>query len=202
MSRGDDAPRLTAELLEELEGRWRDLGVPIAEQLRSGLSREQIHVLTAPLDLHVPSEALVWWGWHDGAVGGTAAGQAFPGWWLPSLAEAVARARWELNEAVGLAGERAQTLLWRSSWLPIMSAMDGNYGAVDCSLPPDLPSPVFYTDRESVAKFEPRVPSIGTLICWWIDAIDTGVTRFDTATARWRHDPKRLDDQRARSGLL
>jgi hypothetical protein len=52
---------LTVELLEELKARWRDLGAPIAEQLRPGLSQEQIDAIVAPLGLHVPSEALVWW---------------------------------------------------------------------------------------------------------------------------------------------
>lgn len=61
MTPRDDAPRLTVELLEELKARWRDLGAPIAEQLRPGLSQEQIDAIVAPLGLHVPSEALVWW---------------------------------------------------------------------------------------------------------------------------------------------
>jgi hypothetical protein len=40
------------------------------------------------------------------------------------------------------------------------------------------------------------------LIRWWIDAIDAGISSYDTATTQWRHDFKRLDPERSRTGLV
>jgi hypothetical protein len=54
-------------LLDELGGRWRDLGAPISDALRPGLTDAEIGALTAPLGLVLPEEARRWWRWHDGA---------------------------------------------------------------------------------------------------------------------------------------
>lgn len=197
-----DAPRLTLELLARLEGRWRDIGAPIAQHLRPGLSAERIDEIVAPLGLTVPAEARVWWGWHDGASASTRPdGEPFPGWWFPSLGAAVSQAEWERREAVALAGEDAEKLLWRASWLPVATDIGGNHAALDCAAPPDEPSPVYYADREGGAeKFEPRAASLGLMIQWWIDAIDSGAAHFDGG--RWHRDFARFDADRARSGLL
>lgn len=87
--------------------------------LRPSLSEAQIDEIAAPFGMALPPEASVWWGWHDGTQDGRRPyAEPFPGWWLPGLGDALEQARWEWNEAVGLAGERAETLMWRSSWLP------------------------------------------------------------------------------------
>jgi cell wall assembly regulator SMI1 len=59
-------PLLTEDLLEHLAERWRALRAPIANSLRPGLSEAEMEALVDPLGLRLPTEARVWWGWHDG----------------------------------------------------------------------------------------------------------------------------------------
>jgi hypothetical protein len=51
-------------------------------------------------------------------------------------------------------------------------------------------------------KFEPRIPSIGTLVRWWIEAIDDGAVWYDRDQARWQRESNRLDAKRLGTGLL
>ena len=61
--------RLSIELLDELEQRWRAQDAPIADQLQPGLSHAAMDALVAPLGLRLPDEPRVWWSWRNGARG-------------------------------------------------------------------------------------------------------------------------------------
>ena len=139
------------------------------------------------------TEARVWWGWHDGVTASTRPeGESFPGWWFPSLHDAATQAEWERNEASALVGRDAENLIWRSGWLPILTDIGGNHAVLDCTAPPDGPSPVYYADREGgPEKFRPRAPTFGALIAGWIEAIDRGAAHYDGT--RWHRDYGRLN---------
>jgi hypothetical protein len=64
----DAALVLDAELLGELERRWRDQGWPGVDWLQPGLDDGEIDAMTSPLGLRLPLEARRWWGWRDGLV--------------------------------------------------------------------------------------------------------------------------------------
>ena len=145
----------------------------------------------------------MWWGWHDGASARTRPkAEPYPGWWLGSLTSAVAQARWEWEEAYGLLGDQAETLLWRRSWLPIMTGMAGEHAVIDCAVAPEKPSAVCYFDREMADKFVPRAPSVGTIIGWWIDVIDAGFVSYNRSTDRWERDFARIEARYPEAKLL
>jgi hypothetical protein len=185
---------LTVDLLEDLAGRWRSFGAPVAESLRPGLADDEVDALTAPLERSLPPEARTWWAWHDGASGLSREFEPWPGTWLVPLERAVENSRWEWREASGLAGEEhAKELLWRPTWLPLLTTGIGDHITVDCA-ESDVVSPVYYAERESgVAKFEARAPSIGTMVSWWIEGFDSGACRWSQAERRWELDSDRLN---------
>lgn len=82
---------LDQNLCEQLKQRWILQGAPLVEHLRAGLGVTEIDALTSPLGLRIPIEARRWWGWHDGAGGGTdpLLGKLGPGREFLSLSQAV-----------------------------------------------------------------------------------------------------------------
>jgi hypothetical protein len=202
-------PLLTEGLLEELAERWRAAGAPIADSLRPGLSDAEMDALVAPLGLRLPHEARVWWGWHDGARPSDRLGVSWelgPGFGFFSLGEAVAlyhemrelfRDIWA-DEDPGMVD-----YWWRPSWLPITECR----GAVrcDCAVSEDAPTPIYWAyshDHDADGLTNPKVGSFGTLVCWWIEALDSGGWRYDPEANRWQHLPELLPPERTRSGLV
>ena len=55
-----------AELLDEWEGRLRELGASCVEHLRPGLSRRDVDNLSDAAGVHLPDDAAFMWMWHDG----------------------------------------------------------------------------------------------------------------------------------------
>ena len=55
-----------AELLDEWEGRLRELGASCVEYLRPGLSRRDADNLFVAAGVHLPDDAAFMWMWHDG----------------------------------------------------------------------------------------------------------------------------------------
>ena len=67
------------------------------ERLEPGLAGEEMDALTAPLGLRLPTEARLWWGWHDGVAASQVRyeheREAAPGWPYFPLEESIARCR-------------------------------------------------------------------------------------------------------------
>lgn len=54
------------QALVGFEARLRDLGVPVVDRLRPGLSREQVERISAEFRVHLSEDAAALWMWHDG----------------------------------------------------------------------------------------------------------------------------------------
>ena len=65
----------------------------------------------------------------------------------------------------------------------------------DCSVPEGAPTPIRQVDLEFFnGAAEPAAPSLGTVVSWWIDALDRGAWTYNLALQRWEEDPSRLAD--------
>jgi cell wall assembly regulator SMI1 len=186
-------PRLLDDaLLDELEGRWRELGAPIAKALRPGLSDEQMDVLTAPFGVRLPREARRWWAWHDGATAapGREPELIGPGISFLPLVDAVTRREMIKGVLRDAVGEQIGPG-WKQTWLPLNSS---KYSVViDCQVAFEDPVPVYSFSFEFGATREPGCRSIGELVTIWIGAIDRGAWSFNRAEGRWEYDWERLD---------
>jgi cell wall assembly regulator SMI1 len=199
------SPLLSAEMLTELEHQWSLQGAPLLEHLRTGLSGQEMDALVAPLDLRLPLEARIWWGWHDGATTNgrpsvrrtVGAGLEY----LP-LAEAVEQyraCREASQEVAGTAGQprplSEPEYWWAPQWFPISLTGYGGVVACDCSVGNARPTPIrmiWWAGRESFA--EPVTQSFGQMVSWWIDALKTGVWRYEAGRDAWQVNHDLLDD--------
>jgi cell wall assembly regulator SMI1 len=187
------APLLTEDLLEALAARWREQGAPIAGDLRPGLDDTALDAATAPLELRLPIEARVLWGWHDGTETSLTSHAIGLDLIFLSLDNAVKRYRKEV--AAG----------WQVSWFPVAVRGDGAVMACDCSTPGAAPAPIHYVhwDKSGSGSRVPVAPSLGTVATWWIEAIDSGAWHYNPQRERWVSDPGRLPDPSLeRTGLV
>jgi cell wall assembly regulator SMI1 len=200
---------LTGDLLDELEGQWRRQRAPLAAGLRPGLTDQDIDDLTAPLEIRLPREARMWWQWHDGAgsTGGLAVDRELgPGLAFYSLREAVELCRQMrdmFRDIWAADGPEVVDYWWRPTWFPISERR----GAIrcDCAVADDQPTPIYWAyshDHDAEGLTKPRVDSFGTMVRWWIDALETGAWSYDTDAHRWAHNPELVPAARERSGLV
>jgi cell wall assembly regulator SMI1 len=202
---GPHSPLLSPGMLDDLEQQWQIQGAPVLEHLRPGLAGPETDAIVAPLGLRLPVEARTWWSWHDGAntKGGPAVlrtiGAGFE--YLP-LAEAAEQYRL-CREASVQAAETARQAgpasepeyWWAPHWFPVTLTGYGGVVACDCSVDSGGPTPirmVWWAGRESFA--EPVAQSFGQMVSWWIDALKTGVWRYEEGPKQWRVNHERLDD--------
>jgi cell wall assembly regulator SMI1 len=176
------APILTEDLLEQLAERWRTLRAPIATSLRPGLADNEIDALVAPLELRLPHEARVWWGWHDGTETGLIS-HGIGNHIVPlQLAQAVARYRELLQVAAEVTADDetfAPGDYWRHEWFPFAAPRRADL-ACDCAVPEGAPTPIRHVEFELPAQSqEPVAPSLGAVVSLWIEAIDSGAWTFD-----------------------
>jgi hypothetical protein len=57
---------LDGALLDRFDASLRALGAPIVDAWAPGVSDGEIDALMLPLGVDLPTEARVWWGWHNG----------------------------------------------------------------------------------------------------------------------------------------
>ncbi len=206
----EDAPLLTVELLEALAARWQAIGAPVADLLQPGLSDEEMDHLTEPLGLHVPYEARVWWGWHDGAPSDRKPFQreiSGAGWKFFSLSRAVQEAEVQRRRAEDIAGSReeAERILWRWAWLPLSDDYHGGVIYVDGTADPDEgPTPIYYTEPEIGTRRadRPSARSFGEMVTWWIEAFDDGIYGYDAEQQCWTYDFERLSLEREKTFIV
>lgn len=198
---------LSAELLDSLLMRWRRLGAPIAEALLPGLVEEEMRRIADRAGLRLPRELRVWWGWRNGVRDG--------GWRKtgrivhdPSARDlGPKRVPLSLEQAVDLTLEYRRVAeeiadseppptrpgvrdrLWRPEYLPLLFS---DYQiVVGTGVKDDAPVPV-HTHHWQEGRTPPKLPSLGDLICLWIDAIDRGAWTYDVAERRWTWHHGRL----------
>jgi hypothetical protein len=88
------------------------------------------------------------------------------------------------KHAVEAWGERAE-YWWRTSWFPITERL----GAIrcDCAVDEGAPTPIYYADShddDAGGLTTPRVDSFGTMVSWWIQALESGAWRYVSARAQ------------------
>jgi len=205
---------LDEALLEELGARWRDQRAPIAERLQPGLSDGEMDALTAPVGLHLPAEARIWWGWHDGVPAdpsGLMVYRQIGGAGLPYLPLADAVTEYRRRRALAAEStreapadsERARVdFWWDPTWLPVTYSGHGSAVAIGCEVPPGTPSPVRVVDWEDMSDSRSIVtPSLRTVVTWWIEALDSGSFRYDQDRNVWTGDPDATPPERRRYGI-
>jgi cell wall assembly regulator SMI1 len=199
-------PILTEALLDELEARWRAQSAPIVGQLRSGIDDATMAELAAPLGLTVPAEVRTWYRWHNGATETEwrkDVEMCGMGWRFFSLERATkeaVRRRAMALKACNQDQEEADQSFWRWAWLPLADNQHGGVMFVDGRASSDPPrTQVIYTEPEIGTDTPPAAPSLGQVVTWWIEAIDTGLYAYDSARDRWYFDVDARDqvDQRA-----
>jgi hypothetical protein len=194
-------PLLTIELLGDFERRLHEHGVPIKDILAPGLSDAEMAARVHPLPLELSREARVWWGWHNGTlpVEDYRYGLIAPGRYLVPLERAVA----DYRENRLLAEERARAggspeVWWDPKWIPLLSPDNGTTIACDCSVGPRDPSPlhVVWWKLPDYDRPQRASDSLGQMIVWWIEAIDSGMWHYDRDAAIWRRDHRAIPPQR------
>lgn len=194
------AETLTPQLLGELETRWRQMRAPIAAGLGPGLDDREIERLTAGFPRPLPSEPRTWWGWRTITPIDVPWNTAMTGapWRFTALEAAVAEARRERLE-----DSAYDATLWRPSWLPVARDLGGNYLVVDCDVASGEPCPIHFVDSEYSPDIgEVVAPSLGTVVRWWLEAIDDGATAYDAEAGEWWYDEDPLRPEHRASGVV
>ena len=189
---------LAKDLLDELGARWEARSLPLLDLLQPGLSDRQISEVEASLGLRLPTEARLWWSWHDG---------------VPATAVRFGRERsfgpgfeyLPLSEAVQLYGKQRELSVeaaegndppmddphywWAPSWFPITRSGSGEVVVVDCNAAPGEPTPVRLIDWWLEDFHEVRTASLREVVAEWIDAFDTGRWRWvNEGGGRWERE--------------
>jgi SMI1/KNR4 family protein SUKH-1 len=202
---GVDPPHLSLDQLEALKARWRAQEVPLLDRLQPGLSDERMDELTGALGLRLPTEARTWWRWHNGVkmTGGLKVlGELGPGRWFYSLEDAVNLYRF-MRKITAEIWEDEADFHWRPEWFPITDA----YGPIrcDCSVPEGAVTPIYWAfshDYDERGLTDPRVPSFGTMVDWWLEALDAEWWHYDRSRENWVYVWERIPRERAGRGLV
>ncbi len=108
------------------------------------------------------------------------------------------------REVAAKASKHTDDEFWRDEWFPMFAAPPV---VCDCSVPRGEPTPVrcvdYHGDPEG-AYFRGEAParSLGELVRWWIETIDSGGWTYVPRYQAWERDDERCDAWRLRAGLL
>lgn len=154
---------LTLELLERMNETLLRVGAAIADRWEPGLTREQMDALTEPHGFRLPSEAALWWAWHNGASGADLMPDRHPRT-LESVMRNFEKVEGGMSDAWGLT--RLVAVVNGQPWLWF-----------DCRGGPDAPVPV-YTGYKAE---RPRVAaeSIGDMVLILIAGLEAGAYSTD-----------------------
>lgn len=202
---------LTEPMLERLFEGWRHAGAPIVQSLRPGLDEREIDATTSELRLRLPVEARTWWAWHDGASSTMTSHALGLGFLYLPLSKAVALYRqWraiahESVDPASLDPERDADDIWHPSWFPISKGGDGTTVACDCSVDEGAPSPIrsVHWSKRVGRSAVPVADSLGTVVSWWIEALEDGTWTYDHKRQGWNSNSAQfVDVDREATGLL
>lgn len=200
---------LDDQLLTRLEAQWHELHLPLVSRLAPGLSHREIDELTAPIGLRLPTEALVWFGWHNGTLPTTddmdverwfGLGRAF----VP-LQEAISdyEVRLSIAETACEDFDVAPSCYWNRSWFPVVGGEIAL--ACDCSVARGAPTPIRAMDFHTMKPEEfavVRAPSFGEMVERWIAAYEEGLWTYDATAAMWRKGQRLMTHGERISRLL
>ena len=95
-------------------------------------------------------------------------------------------------------------LTWRESWFVLMTDSHGGAAVIDCARSAPR-SPVFYDEPEDfdlAYHDEMAVPSIATVVDWWLAAVQAGMTGFDPARGEWWYDWRAIPSERELTRMI
>lgn len=191
-----DRRRFTA-LLERLEARWLQQGAPIAFALAPGLTAGAIEARVGQLAYPLPDEARWWFSWHNGVVArapGKEQGQrARLG---PSTFEALSLEEsvrfYHRNIVIARETVRSDDVpvsaYWDTSWFPIAASLHSSFLTVDCSVPPNEPTPIRVVEGQDERRAQVLAGSLSEVIELWIRMFELGVLWFDMGRDEWKFD--------------
>jgi hypothetical protein len=202
------APLLTPDLLAEYEERLRSQGAPVDRWGRPGLSDDEMDATIASVGLRLPTEARVWWAWHDGGTDdeGRWAFLGPNGTDFLSLARAVETYRACRALALELVEPEIPELAnvenrWNSNWFPIRG--EQLPVVIDCGVTLGAPTPVRRIDFADVeGSPSVRAPSLGQAVLWWIAALDAGAWTWNRDRRAWDRHQELVSDDWAQGPLI
>lgn len=179
---------LLRELLGALTDELRAQGVEVDRDLNTGLPRDQVRDSFASAGLHLPEDAIEWFGWRNGLTSDARRekrNDPLPHFFSWTLDEALSTRR-QLGKA-GLIGD--DEWQWNPAWLHLIA--DNNGVAMhlgDLSMPPTVRSLSFGEPNTDASYTDRQVVSLCTPVYWWLEDLRSGVFTWDRDLAEWRRD--------------
>ena len=191
-SASGSGPGLLADLLTKFEETLSSLGVPARDYLGDGVGRSLVIEQLATVGLETNAELEAWFGWHNGRAGGPDESglgyRVLPGFSQLSLEDAVSRYRSLTVDFVvpdGVDPVYSTNGVGRG-WLVL--TVDPYGFAMNCEGGPEVPPLVRKPEEEYFDEyFEGRlqVVSLCTLVTWWLEALQSGATTWNSSTQSW-----------------
>jgi hypothetical protein len=193
-----------SELLQALDARWWDLGMPVDEILAPGLSETEVRSTLSAVTERPCDEIVEWFTWHNGRLDPrpNLVLAAPSGFALLSVIGALAERSGSQAVAIEAAAMEPEAGLtpaehWPSSWLPIGENGSGGLLVAEIGTDP-IHAPLRFHDwgGESPAG----VPSLVAAVQLWLTVLDTGV--YAWADGMWHYDYLALPVDYKRMGLV
>jgi hypothetical protein len=177
---------LLKDLLRQLEGELRRQGAPVKQFLLPGAQRREVEDSFKRMGVTAPDEAVVWFGWHNGAVPGVGNGGVLPLFepWPLSVIEYERPQPWGSDFGPG-------RWEWDPNWIHIMG---NQYGlAMSCADDPAQPPLIRFVTSDSAhgteaSQTDYQVVSLCTPVTWWIDSLQRGWYQWDDDNGYWQLD--------------
>ena len=197
-----EVERLGGEQLEHLERLLAKQGAPIVQCLQPPASPKALAAVESYLSLPLPNELKQWWGWHDGTnpdVYGSAAILIGPFFTFMNSQRSITATQERREMAKEIDSDEPETY-WGSTWLAL-----GTSGVVSCqcAVESNAPVPVLDVDYHKAAYPGAVVcHSLGEMVRWWIEALESGAWRYDKAQNYWERTYELIPPERDQSGLV
>lgn len=186
--------RLHLDQLKTLERLLSEQEAPVVRRFRPPASREVFEVIEVEFGLRVPNELALWWKWHDGTdvklhekAAKASIGPLFE---FLGAEEALNITRKSRGLAEDIDPDEPEAY-WRPTWLAI-----GSDGRVACDLAVGLDAPLAVLNVDYHKAAYPGVVgarSLGEMVRWWIEALETGAWRYDDEHDRWERRSELVD---------
>ncbi|MDQ2630056.1 MAG: SMI1/KNR4 family protein [Actinomycetota bacterium] len=195
--------RLSSEQLEHLERLLAERGAPVVQRLQPPASAEALAAVEGYLGRPLPLELRQWWGWHDGTdvKPHEKAAKASIGPLFEFLgAEEALKVTRESTELAQEIDPDEPEVYWGPTWLAI-----GTDGRVACDIAIGADAPVSILDVDYHKAAYPGAvvaQSLGEMVRWWIEALESGAWRYDDEHDRWERRYELIPPERDRTGLV
>jgi|SRR5215203_3691282 len=195
--------RLNMDQLKELERLLVVQEAPVIKRFQPSVFPEVLAAIESELGLPLPDELRLWWRWHNGTdvKSHERAAKASIGPLFEFLgAEEAMKATLESRALALEIDPNEPDVYWGPTWLAI-----GTGGRVACevAIGPDVPVSVLDVDYHKAAHPGAVVAqSLGEMVRWWIEALESGAWRYDDEHNRWERVYELIPPERDRTGLV